>query len=160
MTTHAERYQYLCDTLLQVGNYPRGLDHSYMAALYLMASDMELTEMFEKYITSTGLDFELLLEKESFSYDWGKTLVETAYNLFGWGDECRTTPHELALLPPVYKRFVCNALYIAAGEYEIIIDKNEHGIETITFDDKPLKEKEAILHQFDEFVETALRELE
>ena len=148
--SHATRYQHLVDTLSAMRCRGSGLDCSYHAALYLMASHPDLSEMAERYFSPEGIDFSKLMKKEAFHYDWMKVVADAAHNLFSWNSKCAATPFELSRLPPPYTQMVCNALFIANGDYEVQVNKNEQGQDALVLDDTALRKKEAFMLRFEE----------
>jgi len=127
------------------------LDNSYHAALYLMASEPSLAEKISRYITRDGIDFPVLMKKERFDYDWMKTVADAAHNLFSWTSKCGATPFELSRLPHPYTQMVCNAMFVANGDYEVKIRQNEQEQDEIVLDNTRGRQREAIESQFERF---------
>lgn len=153
--SHATRYQHLVDTLSAMRHRGNGLDCSYHAALYLMASHTDLSEKAERYFSPDGIDFPKLMKKEAFDYDWMKVVTDAAHNLFSWQSKCAATPFELSRLPPPYTQMVCNALFIANGDYEVQVTKDEQGRDALALDATALRNKEALLLRFEELTASA-----
>ena len=157
--SHAARYAHLTDTLSAMRHRGNGLDCSYHAALYLMAAHPDLAEKVERHFSVDGIDFNKLMRKESFDYDWMKIVTDAAYNLFSWNSKCTATPFELSRLPAPYTQMVCNALFIANGDYKVQLRENAQGEAEIVLDDSPLRRKEAIALQFERLTAGAEMEL-
>ena len=74
-----------------------------------------------------------------------RQVVDIAHNLFSWNSPCKVTPFDISRLGYPYMELVCNACYIAAGEFRVVI---EPGKAEITLDDSHYKESKRIYQQF------------
>ena len=156
---HAERYEYLITKLSSTRLRGGELDSSYQAALYLMASHPALTEKVERYFSEGGIDFNRLMKKEDFNYDWMKMTADAAHNLFSWNSKCAATPFEISRMPAPAIQALYTSFFIANGDCQVSIHKNENGEKVFTFDDSVGREKEMIRQQFEQTLESMGAEL-
>lgn len=155
--TQPQRYQRLVNAV----NAPfkgreenTAIDSSYAASLYLISASSELSQKLEKYISREGIDFPAMLRNERFSAGYLETIAQTAHNLFSWGEESRVTPHELACVPALYMKEVCNALMIAGDNYTLQLVDNKKDEPTLQLDDTPLKDKSLALQNTKSFMDS------
>ena len=87
-----------------------------------------------------------------------KLTADAARNLFSWNSKCAATPFELSRLPAPYTQMVCDALFIANGDYQVQLRQNEQG-EAESFWMTAPSEEEAIALQFERLTAEAGAEL-
>ena len=118
----AERY-------LELTGLARGkmLDASYQAAFYLLSCQTELFELGKKYVSLNGIYFAGMKRATGIQTlnDSNKQMIDIAHNLFSWSSKCKASPFDISRLGYPYMELVCNAIFIAAGEYEVIIELDE-----------------------------------
>lgn len=146
---HAERYEYLTTKLSSMRQRGGGLDCSYQAALYLMASHPSLAEKIERYFSPDGINFSGLMKKEEFDYDWMKTTADAARNLFSWNSKCAATPFEISRMPAQAIRNLYTSFFIANGDYEVSVREGENGKKEFVFDTSAGQNRELIYQQFE-----------
>lgn len=100
----------------------RKMDSSYHAAFYLLSFDSELSKVAEKYVDEDGVDFAAIKRATRGFDEISRQVIDIAHNLFSWTSKCKTTPFDLSRLGYPYLELACNAVFIAAGEYQITLD--------------------------------------
>lgn len=113
--THFDRYESLMSRL---GDRP--LDASYRAAVYILASEPELTYKACDHLNEDGIFFDDMLEKNDF-YDTEKLLVDIAHNLFRQNTKAAPSPYQISQLGYPHIDVVIQAIYIASGLHSVQI---------------------------------------
>jgi len=112
-------------------------DPSYQAALYLLSTDTELTDIAAKYIDSDGIDFTRIKRSTQDFDERTQQLIDVAHNLFSWNSVCLVTPFDLSrLCYPMLDQF-CKALYISAGQITVQIQGRDTALPHMELDDGP-----------------------
>lgn len=140
--THADRFMEL-----KALTKRDTVDDSYLAAFYLLSADPYLSKMVSHYISNDGIDFPKMMKKEQFDYDSQKIVADAAHNLFSWMSKCTATPFEISRLPYPFTQLVCNAMYIANGDYAVEVKQNEKGENELILDNAKGRQREAICLQ-------------
>lgn len=120
---------------------------SYHAAFYLLSHDPEVCAAACRYITADGISFTGLKRAIRDFDDRTRQVVDIAHNLFSWNSPCKVTPFDISRLGYPYMELVCNAYYIAAGEFQVVI---EQGKAEITLNDRNYQESRRIYWQFEQ----------
>lgn len=102
------------------------LDCSYNAAFYLLSGDPELCDKAYDFVDVDGIDFDQLTKSCQNLDDRQKQLLSIARNLFSWTSETAVTPFDISRMGHPHMELVCNAIYIAAGEYAVKVQLNSH----------------------------------
>lgn len=124
---------------------------SYHAAFYLLSHDPKLCAIACRYISVDGISFTGLQREVRGFDERTRQVVDIANNLFSWNSACKVTPFDISRLGYPYMELVCNAYYIAAGEYQVVI---EPGKAEITLDDRHYRESKRIYQQFEQMERT------
>ncbi|MEM5766998.1 MAG: hypothetical protein AAGU32_01675 [Bacillota bacterium] len=117
----------------------------YHAAFYLLSHDPKLCAIACRHISVDGISFTGLKRAARGFDERTRQVVDIAHNLFSWNSPCKVTPFDISRLGYPYMELVCNACYIAAGEFRVVI---EPGKAEITLDDSHYKESKRIYQQF------------
>ncbi|MDF1494572.1 hypothetical protein [Caproiciproducens sp. CPB-2] len=120
---------------------------SYHAAFYLLSHDPELYATACRYISVDGINFIGMKRAIRDFDDRTRQVVDIAHNLFSWQSPCKVTPFHISRLGYPYMELVCNACYIAAGEYRVVV---EPGKAEITLDDRHYQESRRVYQQFEQ----------
>ena len=101
-------------------------DPAYQAALYLLSTDTELTELACKYIDGDGIRFTGIKRATTGYDEKARQMIDVAHNLFSWTSSCKVTPFDLSRLGYPMLEHVCSALYIAYGQVAVqILDRDK-----------------------------------
>ena len=100
------------------------LDSSYRAAFYLLSGDAVICRNIYSFVGPEGIDFTRLLEFIQEYDEPQQQLISIAYNLFSWTGETAVTPFDISRMGFPFTELVCNAIYIASGEYDVRIEAN------------------------------------
>ncbi|BAK99382.1 hypothetical protein OBV_21840 [Oscillibacter valericigenes Sjm18-20] len=119
-------------------------DPSYQAALYLLATNTELTNAAAPFISGNGIDFAgIKRAARGFDERTGQ-LVDVAHNLFSWNSKCAVTPFDLTRMGyPMLDR-VCEALYIAVGQINVQVRDRETSAPRLELDDNAYRRTKKI----------------
>jgi hypothetical protein len=120
---------------------------SYHAAFYLLSHDPDLYAAACRYISVDGISFTGLKRAVRDFDDCTRQVVDIANNLFSWNSPCKVTPFHISRLGYPYMELVCNAYYIAAGEFQVVI---EPGKAEITLNDRHYQESRRIYRQLEQ----------
>lgn len=112
-------------------------DPSYQAALYLLSTDTELTDIAAKYIDSDGIDFTGIKRSTQGFDDRTQQLIDVAHNLFSWNSACLVTPFDLSRLCYPMLDQVCKAFYISVGQVTVQIQGHDTALPHMELDDGP-----------------------
>jgi len=112
-------------------------DPSYQAALYLLSTDTELTDIAAKYIDSDGIDFTRIKRSTQGFDDRTQKLIDVAHNLFSWNSVCLVTPFDLSRLCYPMLDQVCKAFYISVGQVTVQIQGRDTTLPHMELDDGP-----------------------
>lgn len=156
MITQADRYTQLAALTGRAEN----LDSSYHAALYLFSYDPEVSEVAARYVDHDGIRFTGLKRATRDFDERTRQVIDIAHNLFSWTSKCRVTPFDISRLGYPYMELVCNAFYIAIGEVEITIQKDQDGQTKMTLDASQYQQTERAYQQFEQLQATVASELE
>lgn len=119
-------------------------DPSYQAALYLLATDTELTNVAAPYISGNGIDFSGIKRAARGFDEHTRQLVDVAHNLFFWNNKCAVTPFDLSRMGyPMLDR-VCEALYIAVGQINVQVKDRETPTPRLELDDEAYRRTKKI----------------
>ena len=55
-------------------------------------------------------------------------MADIANNLFSWNSPCKVTPFDISRFGYPYMELVCNAYYIAAEEFQVVIEPGKEEI--------------------------------
>lgn len=132
--SQAERY-------LELTGLARGkmLDASYQAAFYLLSCQMDLFEVGKKHVSINGIHFAGMKRTNGIHTldDRDKQIIDIAHNLFSWSSKCKASPFDISRLGYPYMEMVCNAIFIAAGECEVVIERDEENNPKMILDASP-----------------------
>ncbi|SBW00761.1 conserved hypothetical protein [uncultured Eubacteriales bacterium] len=140
--TQAERFIKL--TALTRGSHNND-PSSYHAAFYLLSHDPEVCAAACRFISVDGISFTGLKRAIRDFDERTRQVVDIAHNLFSWRSPCKATPFDISRLGYPYMELICNACYIAAGEFQVIIEPDKA---EITLDNSHYKESKRIYQQF------------
>lgn len=140
--TQAERFTKL--TALTRGSHNND-PSSYHAAFYLLSHDPEVCAAACRFISVDGINFTGLKRAIRDFDERTRQVVDIAHSLFSWNSPCKVTPFDISRLGYPYMELVCNACYIAAGEFQVIIEPDKA---EITLDNSHYKERKRIYQQF------------
>lgn len=122
------------------------IDCAYHAAFYLLSHDPELWETACRYVTVDGINFSgIKLATREFD-ERTRHVVDIAHNLFSYNSKCKATPFEISRLGYPNMEMVCNALYIASGEYEVCITRSNENKPLLLLDTSR-HEKTRFIHE-------------
>ena len=130
---------------------------SYHAAFYLLSHDPEVCAAACRYISVDGISFTGLKRAVRDFDERTRQVVDIAHNLFSWNSPCKVTPFDVSRLGYPYMELACNACYIAAGEYRVVI---EPGKAEITLDDSHYRESKRVHQQFKQMERTIAADME
>lgn len=144
--TSVERFQSL--VALRDGH----VDHQYVAAFYILASDPDLFAAAEKAVSEEGIDFRAICREVRHTVpDYKQLLCEIANNIFSSNSSCNPNPFwSLATLPVKDYLLAWEAIGIAGGKLELRIQMGRFNIsETIAFEKQlnAIQEKEIAGHE-------------
>lgn len=142
--TQAERFTKL--TALTKGSHNND-PSSYHAAFYLLSHDPGVCAAACRFISVDGISFTGLKRAIRDFDERTRQVVDIAHNLFSWRSPCKATPFDISWLGYPYMELVCNAYYIAAGEFQVVI---EPGKAEITLDNSHYKESKRIYQQLEQ----------
>ena len=151
--THADRFTKL--TALTKGSHNND-PFSYHAAFYLLSHDPDVCAAACRFISMDGISFTGLKRAVRDFDDRTRQVVDIAHSLFSWHSPCRVTPFQLSRLGYPYMELVCNACYIAAGEFRVVI---EPGKAEITLDDRHYQESKRINRQLEQVERTVTADM-
>lgn len=117
------------------------LDCAYHAAFYLLSGDRELYEVACKCVTHDGIDFSKIKRNTRDFDERTRFVVDIAHNLFSYSSPCKATPYEISRLGYPLMEQVCNALYIATGSMEVLIQLDENQKLVMTLDTTPYEKE-------------------
>lgn len=123
------------------------LDASYYAAFYLLSSDEELFEKARAHVSIDGIGFEALKRSCREMDERQRQLLSVAHNLFSWNSRCMVTPFDLSRLGYPLLDYVCDALYIASGVFDVQIHENAAGEPELVLDKSRYKQNR-LLHNW------------
>lgn len=126
------------------------IDSSYHAAFYLLSLDRELWETACRYVTADGIGFTGLKRAAHGFDERTRHVVDIAHNLFSWNSTCKATPFEISRLGYPLMEQVCNALYIAAGEVQVVITQGQDGKAKMGLDDSRYQNTKRICSRFEQ----------
>lgn len=114
---------------------PEQVKHSeYQAALYLLSTDSELTDVAKRYISTEGINFSAL-KKATKGFDEPiRQAVDVAHNLFSYNSNCSVSPFDLSRMGYPMMDHVCNALFIAGDQYRVEVTQDKSGNWTLDLD--------------------------
>lgn len=144
--TQADRYI----NLVALTKRTDTIDSSYHAAFYLLSHDTELWEIVRRYVTVDGIGFAGLKRATRDFDERTRQVVDIAHSLFSWSSKCSTTPFDISRLGYPYMELVCNAFYIAAGEVQVIITKEQDGKAKMTLDGSHYQKTKRVYRQFEQ----------
>ena len=101
------------------------LDSSYYAAFYLLSCNAGITKAAAPHVSMEGIDFAGIKRAVRNFEEVDRQMVDIAHNLFSWNSKCKVSPFYISRMRYPYMEQVCNALYIAADEFEVVISNNE-----------------------------------
>ena len=140
--TQADRFRKL--TALTRGSHNND-PSSYHAAFYLLSHDPEVCAVACRFISVDGISFTGL-KREIHDFDERtRQVVDIAHNLFSWNSPCKVTPFDISRLGYPYMELACNACYIAAGEFRVVLELEKA---EIMLDDHHYQESRRIYQQF------------
>ncbi|MDD3228084.1 MAG: hypothetical protein PHE09_02605 [Oscillospiraceae bacterium] len=127
------------------------IDSSYHAAFYLLSHDPELWETACRYVTADGIGFTGLKRAAREFDERTRHIVDIAHNLFSWNSTCKATPFEISRLGYPLMEQVCNALYIAAGEVQVVITQGQDGKAKMSLDNSHYQNTKRICSRLEQF---------
>lgn len=71
-------------------------------------------------------------------------MADISNNLFSWNSPCKVTPFDISRFGYPYMELVCNAYYIAAEEFQVVIEPRK---EEIMLNDRHYQESRRIYRQ-------------
>jgi len=95
------------------------LDCSYHAAFYLLSGNADICDKAYNFVDNDGIDFEGLIKSSQNLDEPQQQLLSVAHNLFSWTSDMAVTPFDISRMGHPYMELVCNAIYIASGEYAV-----------------------------------------
>jgi len=110
-------------------------DSSYQAAIYLLSTDTELTDVAVKYVDSDGIGFARIKRSTQGFDDRTQQLIDVAHNLFSWNSACTVTPFDLSRLGYPMLDQVCKALYLSTGQVKVQIQERDTPQPRLELDD-------------------------
>lgn len=119
-------------------------DSSYQAAFYLLSYDEDLSEIASRYIDEYGIDFNKIKRAARGFDETSIQILDIAHNLFSWDSKCKVTPFDISRLGYPGMQYVCNAIYIAADQLEVVIQQNATNDNTIKLDAEPYQRTQRI----------------
>lgn len=119
---------------LQALTERKELDCSYHAAFYLLSGNADLCEKAYNFVDIDGIDFEGLIKSCQDLDEPQRQLLSVAHNLFSWTSETAVTPFDISRMGHPYMGLVCNAIYIASGEYAVRIETSEQSQPALVLD--------------------------
>lgn len=99
----------------------------YQAALYLISTDSELTNVAKRYISAEGIDFSALKKAVKEFGEPIRQTVDVAHNLFSYNSKCAVSPFDLSRMGYPMMDHICNALFIAGDQYRVEIMQDKSG---------------------------------
>ena len=124
---------------------------SYHAAFYLLSHDPDVCAAACRFISVDGISFTGLKRAIRDFDERTRQVVDIAHSLFSWSSPCKVTPFDISRLGYPYMEMACNACYIAAGEFRVVI---EPGKAEITLNDRHYQESKRIYQQFKQMERT------
>ena len=103
----------------------RKLDSSYYVAFYLLSGNSGITRAAVSHVSMNGIDFAAIKHAVRDFDEVDRQIVDVAHNLFSWNSKCKVNPFDMSRMGYPYMEQVCNALYIVADEFVVVIVKNE-----------------------------------
>ena len=120
---------------------------SYHAAFYLLSHDPEVCAAACRYISVDGISFTGLKRAVRDFDERTRQVVDIAHNLFSWSSPCKVTPFDISRLGYPYMELVCNAYYITAGEFRVMV---EPGKAEIILDDHHYQQSRRAYQQLEQ----------
>jgi len=130
-------------------------DPAYQAALYLLSTDTELTELACKYIDGDGIRFTGIKRATTGYDEKTRQLIDVAHNLFSYNSPCKVTPFDLSRLGYPKLEQVCSALYIAYGQVAVQILDRDKAHPQLKLDDSHYRRAIQIQQQFEQMTAAA-----
>lgn len=125
------------------------LDASYRAAFYLLSQNQEITDIARKHVSTDGIDFAAIKRAVRGFDEISRQVVDIAHNLFSWSSNCKVSPFDISRLGYPYMEQVCNAMFIAGDQYEIILAVNQADQVVLTLDQSNYEQTKQIHRQMD-----------
>lgn len=110
------------------------LDSSYHAAFYLLSGDADICEKAYNHIDIDGIDFVGMIKSCRNLDEPQQQLLSVARNLFSWTSKTAVTPFDISRIGHPYMELVCNAIYIASGEYAVRIETDKQNQPALVLD--------------------------
>lgn len=151
--TQGERY---IDLAARAGE--RKLDSSYRAAFYLLSHDPELAGAAGKHISYAGIDFAAIKRATRGFDEISRQVVDIAHNLFSWSSKCKVSPFDISRLGYPYMEMAVNAMFIAADEANIVLEKDAAGQIKLSVDMSPYQNTIRIHQELQELHNKMLEE--
>lgn len=126
------------------------LDSAYHAAFYLLSADPELYEVASRYVSVEGIHFAGIKRATRGFDERTRFVVDIAHNLFSYNSPCKATPFEISRLGYPLMEQVCNALYIAADGYKVVIEQDQNQELRMTLDASPYERMKLIQIRFEQ----------
>ncbi|MBE6830875.1 MAG: hypothetical protein E7519_11780 [Ruminococcaceae bacterium] len=156
MITQADRYT----QLTALTGRANCLDPSYHAAFYLLSYDPEVCKIAARYVDHDGIRFTGLKRATRGFDERTRQVVDVAQNLFSWTSKCSVTPFDISRLGYPYMELVCNAFYIAVGEAEVVIQKDQDGQVKMMLDTSQYQQSKRVYQQFEQLQSAIIGDME
>lgn len=136
------------------------LDSAYHAAFYLLSADPELYEVASRYVSVEGIHFAGIKRATRGFDERSRFIVDIAHNLFSYNSPCKVTPFEISRLGYPLMEQVCNALYIAADGFKVVIEQDQNQELCMTLDSRPYERTKLIQNRFEQMTAALMAQSE
>lgn len=136
------------------------LDSSYHAAFYLLSYDPELSKIAARYVTHDGINFTGLKRASRGFDERTRQVIDVAHSLFSWTSKCSVTPFDISRMGYPYMELVCNAFYIAVGEVEVVIQKDQDRQAKMALDASQYQQTKRVYRRFEQLQSAVIGDME
>lgn len=119
---------------LQALTERKELDCSYYAAFYLLSGSADICDKAYNFVDVDGIDFRGLIKSCQDLDEPQQQLLSVAHNLFSWTSETAVTPFDISRMGYPFMGLVCDAIYIASGEYAVRIELGDQNQPALVLD--------------------------